>query len=111
MDEKDPQDAISTDDDRRTSDRKKLIVDVRFDGGDGTGIANTRDIGAGGLYMTTTAPLSHGATVVLTLNMGDRTLNLNGTVVYADPGHGVGVRFRNLDPSDEDFLKKELDLA
>ena len=36
--------------DRRTSDRKKLIVDVMFDGGDGTGIASTRDIGAGGLY-------------------------------------------------------------
>ena len=30
---------------RRDSDRKKLIVDVRFEGGDGTGIANTRDMG------------------------------------------------------------------
>ena len=30
---------------RRGGDRRKLIVDVRFDGGDGTGIANTRDIG------------------------------------------------------------------
>ena len=110
MEEKDQSQALSPED-RRTSDRKKLIVDVRFDGGDGTGIANTRDIGAGGLYMTTTAPLSHGASVVMTLNMGARTLNLNGTVVYADPGHGVGVRFRNLDPDDEQFLKQELDLA
>ncbi len=42
---------------RRGTDRKKLIIDVRFDGGDGTGIANTRDIGIGGLYMTTTAIL------------------------------------------------------
>ncbi len=42
---------------RRGSERKKLIIDVRFDGGDGTGIANTRDIGSGGLYMTTTAQL------------------------------------------------------
>jgi len=110
MEEKDPNEALSTDD-RRTSDRKKLIVDVRFDGGDGTGIANTRDIGAGGLYMTTTAPLTHGTSVMMTLNMGDRTMNINGTVVYADPGHGVGIRFRNLDPADEQFLKDELHLA
>ena len=109
MDEKDPNEADSPE--NRRSDRKKLIVDVRFDGGDGTGIANTRDIGAGGLYMTTTAPLNQGTAVMMTLNMGARTLNINGTVVYADPGHGVGIRFRNLDPNDEAFLKEELELA
>ena len=48
---------------------------------------------------------------MMTLNMGTRTLNLNGTVVYSDPGHGVGVRFRNMDPNDEEFLKQELGLA
>jgi hypothetical protein len=110
MADKDPNDA-KTSDNRRTSDRKKLIVDVRFDGGDGTGIANTRDIGSGGLYMTTTAPLDQGTPIVMTLSMGARTLNLNGTVVYSDPGHGVGVRFKNLDPNDEAFLKSELELA
>ena len=110
MSEKDPNDAVSSDN-RRSSDRKKLIVDVRFDGGDGTGIANTRDIGSGGLYMTTTAPLGQGTPIMMTLSVGARTLNLNGTVVYSDPGHGVGVRFKNLDPNDEQFLKSELDLA
>ncbi len=59
MDENRMEDAISASE-RRTSDRKKLIIDVRFDGGDGTGIANTRDIGLGGLYMTTTAELDTG---------------------------------------------------
>jgi hypothetical protein len=103
--------AESSESERRGSDRKKLIVDVRFDGGDGTGIANTRDIGAGGLYMTTTAPLDQGTPIMMTLNMGARTLNLDGTVVYADPGHGVGVRFKNLDPSDEEFLHSELQLG
>lgn len=94
--------------DRRSSDRKKLIVDVRFEGGDGTGIANTRDIGAGGLYMTTTAPLDQGTAIAMTFSMEGRTLNLGGTVVYSDPGHGVGVRFKNLDPADEEFLKDQL---
>lgn len=102
--------AESAETERRGSDRKKLIVDVRFDGGDGTGIANTRDIGSGGLYMTTTVPLDQGTSIVMTLSMGERTLNLDGTVVYADPGHGVGVRFKNLDKADEEFLQSELHL-
>ena len=96
---------------RRRADRKKLIIDVRFDGGDGTGIANTRDIGVGGLYMTTTAPLEQGTPIVMTLTIGARTLNIAGVIAYSDQGHGVGVRFRDLDPSDEEFLRKELELS
>lgn len=96
---------------RRGSDRKKLIVDVRFEGGDGTAIANTRDIGSGGLYMTTTAPLDLGAPIVMSINLGERSLDLNGVVVYSDPGHGVGVRFKELSPENEAFLSKELELA
>ncbi|MBV9242258.1 MAG: PilZ domain-containing protein [Acidobacteria bacterium] len=96
---------------RRGSDRKKLIVDVRFDGGDGTGIANTRDIGIGGLYMTTTAPLDMGTPILMTLNLNDETLHLNGTVVYSDPGHGVGVRFKDLKDEDKDLLTRELELT
>ena len=89
---------------RRTSDRKKLIVDVRFEGGDGTGIANTRDIGSGGLYMTTTAPLDVGTPIVMALSIGDRSMNILGTVVYSDPGHGVGVRFKDVNDADMTFL-------
>jgi hypothetical protein len=96
---------------RRRADRKKLIVNVRFDGGDGTGIANTRDIGVGGLYMTTTAPLDMGTPIMMTLDLADRTLNLTGTVVYSDPGHGVGVRFRDLKDEERSFLTEELELA
>jgi hypothetical protein len=93
---------------RRGSDRKKLIVDVRFDGGDGTGIANTRDIGVGGLYMTTTAVLEIGTPIVMSLSVGDKTLTIKGVVVYSDPGHGVGVRFRDLSAEDEAFLDREM---
>src|ERR1035437_6792520 len=89
---------------RRGSDRKKLIIDVRFDGGDGTGIANTRDIGSGGLYMTTTADLEQGTPIMM-------TMTISGMVVYSDPGYGVGVRFRDLDADDQQFLQQELQLA
>src|ERR1035437_10570637 len=68
---------------RRGSDRKKLIIDVRFDGGDGTGIANTRDIGSGGLYMTTTADLEQGTPIMMTLTIATRTMNISGMVVYS----------------------------
>ena len=96
---------------RRGTDRKKLIVDVRFEGGDGTGIANTRDFGIGGLYMTTTAILDIGTPIVMAINMGKREINLKGTVVYSDPGHGVGVRFKDLSESDHGFLTSELELS
>lgn len=89
---------------RRGSDRRKLIVGVRFEGGDGTGIANTRDIGVGGLYMTTTAPLAVGAPIVMALSLGEREMNLKGVVVYSDPGHGVGVRFKDVDDRDAQAL-------
>ena len=95
---------------RRSSDRKKLIVDVRFEGGGGTGIANTRDIGTGGLYMTTTASLDVGMPIVMSLDIAERTLDLSGVVVYSDPGHGVGVRFRDLSETDEQFLTTALEL-
>ena len=93
---------------RRGSDRKKLIVDVRFDGGDGTGIANTRDIGVGGLYMTTTADLDTGMPILMSIGVGGQTISIKGVVVYSDPGHGVGVRFKDLHEDDLKILNGEL---
>lgn len=93
---------------RRDSDRKKLIVDVRFDGGDSTGIANTRDIGVGGLYMTTASDLPIGTEIAMTISVAGRSMRLGGVVVYADPGHGVGVRFRDLGESELEILKTEI---
>jgi len=95
---------------RRDSDRKKLIVDVRFEGGDDTGIANTRDIGIGGLYMTTGAPLDIGAPLMMSISVSGRSMKLAGVVVYADPGHGVGVRFKDVAEDDIEFLRDELGL-
>jgi hypothetical protein len=96
-------------DERRDAMRKKLIVGVEYQGGDGTGIANTRDIGAGGLYMTTGADLAIGDPIQMTFGIGGRQLTLGGTVVYADPGQGVGVRFRDPKQEDIDALVHELD--
>jgi hypothetical protein len=95
---------------RRKSDRKKLIIDVKFEGGNATGIANTRDIGIGGLYMTTNAALEMGMPIFLKMMVGAREISFGGTVVYTDPGQGVGVRFQDIAKDDESFLKEELNL-
>ena len=104
-----PNEALSPSE-RRTSDRKKLIVDVKFAGGDATGIANTRDIGIGGLYMTTSAQLENGTPIAMRITIAGRQVALDGVVAYIDPGQGVGVRFQNLSDEDRDLLVKELDL-
>lgn len=93
---------------RRGADRKKLIIDVRFSDGDATGIANTRDIGIGGLYMTTNAKLEIGTPISVAMTIETQEITLEGVVVYTDPGHGVGIRFNNLSPEDESFLMREL---
>ncbi len=96
---------------KRQSDRKKLIVDVNFNGGDATGIANTRDIGIGGLYMTTNAKLDTGTLVFMKMTVGGKEVALTGAVVYTDPGQGVGVRFQNVSDENAELLKEELGLA
>ncbi len=109
MTEKDFGDALSPAE-RRDWNRKKLIVDVRFEGGDDTGIANTRDIGIGGLYMTTSAPLHLGSPIMMSLTVEGRQMKLSGVVVYTDPGQGVGVRFNDASGEDLDFLRTQLGL-
>ena len=110
MPEKELGESLS-DSERRDSDRKKLIIDVKYEGGDSTGIANTRDIGVGGLYMTTAAELEAGTPITMTLDVGGKPVTLQGVVAYSDAGHGVGVRFKDLRPDDEAFLKGELEMG
>ena len=95
---------------RRQSDRKKLIINVNFEGGDGTGIANTRDIGIGGLYMLTSAPLEIGTPLFMRMTISGEEIGLDGVVTYTDPGHGVGIRFQAMSEKNEEILKRELHL-
>lgn len=106
---KDSAEALSPSE-RRGADRKKLIVDVNFNGGDTTGIANTRDIGIGGLYMTTNTTLDVGTLIFMRMTVGAKELAVSGVVVYTDPGRGIGVRFHNLSEDTQALLKREMDL-
>jgi hypothetical protein len=93
---------------RRLSDRSRLIVDVFFDGKDATGVASTQDIGAGGLYMNTQTDLPEGTLLLMRIPFGeDSQIVVNGEVVYRNPGQGVGVRFHGLSAADRALLELE----
>jgi len=97
-----------TTDERRHYDRSRLIVDVSFEGGDATGVASTKDISVGGLYMSTKTEIPTGKTLALRLDLGGQQVVLKGDVVYSNPGHGVGVRFHRLAEDMRTLIKHEL---
>lgn len=96
-------------DERRRYERSRLIIDVFFDGADLTGVASTKDISPGGLYMNTQAELPEGAVLTLRIPFEGRDVVCNGEVVYSNPGRGVGITFQGL--SDEDRAHVEGALA
>lgn len=92
---------------RREFERNVLTVEIRFDGGDARGVATTRDIGLGGLYMATDTDLREGTLLSMRMQVGGRELVVSGVVVYCDQGNGCGVRFHNLSEEAESILRKE----
>ena len=97
-----------THDERRQFDRSRLIVDVYFDGADMTGIASTKDISLGGLYLSTRDDIPKGSTLTLRIPMGKQYVVVRGEVVYSLPGHGVGVRFHRLSNEKKSLMEREL---
>lgn len=95
-------------DERRAHDRSRLIVDVFFDGKDATGVASTKDISPGGLYMNTKAEIPEGSMLVVRIPFRqDVQVVCNAQVVYSNPGRGVGMRFRDLSDADRALLERE----
>ncbi|MBA2503276.1 MAG: PilZ domain-containing protein [Pyrinomonadaceae bacterium] len=98
-------------DERRASDRSRLIVDVFFNGQDATGVASTKDIGAGGLYMNTQAALPEGALLTLRIPLGENEkeqIVVNAEVIYINPGLGVGVSFHGLPENARAVIERAL---
>ena len=98
----------SASDERRHYDRSRLIVDVHFDGGDATGVASSKDISMGGLYMSTQADIAIGDTLALRIPLGAQHVVVKADVVYSNPGHGIGVRFHRLTPEVRELMEREL---
>ena len=94
---------------RRSYDRSRLIVDVFFDGKDVTGVASTKDISPGGLYMNTQAEIPEGALLLVRIPFRqDTQVVCNAEVVYSNPGRGVGLRFQGLSDEVKAILEREV---
>ena len=94
---------------RRSYDRSRLIVDVFFDGKDVTGVASTKDISPGGLYMNTQAEIPEGAILLIRIPFrGDAQAVCNAVVVYSNPGRGVGLRFQDLSDEARALIEREV---
>ena len=107
MTDEDRSEEISSDE-RRQYDRSRVIVDVSFDGGDATGVAGTKDISMGGLYMSAEADIPVGETLTLRIPLAGKHVVIKGDVVYSNPGHGVGVRFHRLPNDARELMEREL---
>jgi len=101
--------AIDPQEERRRSDRSRLIVDVFFDGKDVTGVASTKDISAGGLYMNTKAEIPEGSLLLIRIPFrSDAQVVCNAVVVYSNPGRGVGLKFQGLSDDVRAMLEREV---
>ena len=98
----------SPEDERRRYERSRLIIDVYFNGADLTGVAGTKDISAGGLYMNTQAEIPEGSVLTLRIPLAGRDIVCNGEVVYSNTGRGVGVNFQGLSDEDRAHLERTL---
>jgi hypothetical protein len=84
-------------------------VDVFFDGKNATGVASTKDISVGGLYMNTQAELPEGTALMVRIPLrGGNQVVVNAEVVYCNHGRGVGLRFHSLSDEDRALMEREL---
>ena len=96
-------------DERRSHDRSRLILDIYFDGQDVTGVASTKDISPGGLYMNTKASIPEGAFLMVRIPFGkDVQVVCNAEVIYSNPGQGVGLRFHDISDEVRATLEREV---
>ena len=102
------EDDLTLPEERRAYDRSRLIVDVFFDGQDMTGVASTKDISPGGLYMNTQAEIPQGAMLLVRIPFSQGVeVVCPAEVIYSEPGKGVGVCFRDVPDEAMEVLKRE----
>jgi len=104
-----PDKRVDPHEERRIFNRSRLIVDVFYDGSDATGVASTKDISFGGLYMNTQAAIPEGKSLMIRISFSSgQEVVCNAKVIYSNPGLGVGIRFEGLTTETRSTLEREL---
>ena len=91
--------------------RVKLVTEVRCDAAGRDDILVTRDVSAGGMFVSTKTPLPIGSEVGLSFNLGKEAsaLQCAGKIVYSQQGMGMGIEFSGLNPECALALQKFVD--
>lgn len=66
--------------------------------------ARTGDLSQGGCYLDMVNPLPQGTAVRVAIAHGDRTFGATAKVVYSQTPLGMGLEFREIDPTNQPTL-------
>ncbi len=94
--------------DRRKSVRVKCSVSVELHSAGQVIWGRTSDLSQGGCFVEMAIPLKAETKFEIVLWLGVTKLRLQGAVASASPGFGIGVRFSNVSPQDQEFLERHI---
>jgi PilZ domain len=91
---------------RREADRHVFTAsaEVREIGSGAKFTTRTTDLGPGGCFVDTMVPFPIGSRVQVSVHKDKHAFEATGTVVYAQPGLGMGIAFDALDEQQRDAL-------
>jgi hypothetical protein len=94
--------------DRRKSVRVKCSISVELHSAGQVIWGRTSDLSEGGCFVEMAIPLKPESKFEIVLWLGGTKLRLQGVVASASPGFGIGVRFSNVSPQDQEFLHQHI---
>jgi uncharacterized protein (TIGR02266 family) len=111
--EEDTREFAQPDIDKRQHRRAKLITQVRCEALGREAVLLTRDVSVGGMFVNAQDPFPMDAVVSLAFRLDplSRLFTCRGTVAYAIPGLGMGVKFDDLSDEVRQALQKFVDEA
>lgn len=98
---------------KRVYRRAALMTEVRCESTGREAMLVTRDISAGGVFISAKAPFPEDSQVRVSLRLttGEPVLVGHGKVVHSLPGIGMGIEFQSLDNPAREALQKFVDEA
>lgn len=98
------------DNERRQAERKSLVLEVRYEGAGGRAETRICDISALGVYVDTLNPLPESSLVKLDFILPDgHRVKAEGAVIRNEPGIGMAVMFREINPEDRERIRALID--